>query len=546
MNLLKKKNTSLLASLILVASAVTIASSYFFIHKENSRSTDFKSNLDGISLLSQLNTKWVSSVEETRNFALRDFDKIALYTKKIRANLDNLDSSGLLKKEKVGESTVAQYKIFKISFEIKNEAIERYKSEQAVLRNSANFLQTSANDALANVENEQIKGKITHTASILNTFLLLNNPDLEKEAHDHLNQLELYSIESESTLGKEAIRTYISHAKIILEYNPRVIQMLEAAKDVDIDTLTKNVSSSYLSYQSLSTDTVNYWRKILFGGALGLLLALLMNLNRSRKDSKSFKVTEEKLQVANTRINTVSDDIIHSERIAGRAHLALATLNTIQNNTPPIINSIHLLKNLIGPNTPQTSKKDISNIIADLEYQQNELNLFNEAILSDDTKSITSFDVNQLLSKAIKTVKSETNSHLNFKSQLERLLLAKNNPVAIFQIFLKLLRLTIHAATYNQVELDIQLRTWETDNYINMYMSISGHDDLNEIYSGKGMTVLQELIDQNYISIKITTFKDNNGTITLKLPKDPLNKTDSVEEAEEPISIFFEEAVSPA
>ncbi len=263
-----------LVALLLIFSLGVLATALHSIRIENKHSSLFSSHIYDLNLLSQFNSKWVAALEKTKGLSLIDFDEIAQYTKEIRAKIADLDNSGLLNEDLVGKETTEEYQYFKNMFEVKYEAIQRYKSEKAVLRNSANYLENSANEAIANIKNSKIKEDIKHTTSSLLNYLLLNISYWEEKSKAHFPNLESNAIRNESKAGKEKLATYSKHANIILEYSPRVIDMLETAKEVDIYNLTKNISNTYLARQANSSEIVSYWKNILIGAGIASALAL--------------------------------------------------------------------------------------------------------------------------------------------------------------------------------------------------------------------------------------------------------------------------------
>jgi len=264
---------TIIATLLLIVSLGILATAYQSFNAENKNSNLSNIKLKGLSNLSQLNVKWVAALDKTKGHKLTDFDDIAFYTKEIRNQMKKLESLGLLDKDTSIPETVDEYQNFKNMFEIKYEAIQRYKSEKAVLRNSANFLKKSEGEVLTQLKNKKIKEDIKNTTSALSNFLLLNIAYWEEKSKAHFPKLDSEDLALESPLAKEKLTTYRKHANVILEYSPRVIDMFKTAKDIDVFTLSTNISNTFLSHQAKSNKTINYWKKIILGAAITSAMA---------------------------------------------------------------------------------------------------------------------------------------------------------------------------------------------------------------------------------------------------------------------------------
>jgi len=264
---------TIIATLLLIVSLGILATAYQSFNAENKNSNLSNIKLKGLSNLSQLNVKWVAALDKTKGHKLTDFDDIAFYTKEIRNQMKKLESLGLLDKDTSIPETVDEYQNFKNMFEIKYEAIQRYKSEKAVLRNSANFLKKSEGEVLTQLKNKKIKEDIKNTTSALSNFLLLNIAYWEEKSKAHFPKLDSEDLALESPLAKEKLTTYTKHANVILEYSPRVIDMFKTARDIDVFTLSTNISNTFLSHQAKSNKTINYWKKIILGAAITSAMA---------------------------------------------------------------------------------------------------------------------------------------------------------------------------------------------------------------------------------------------------------------------------------
>ncbi len=198
-----------------------ILAAHYFIHQ--SRDNRFEQNIATLNTLQQWDAKWSTAILKTRSYTLQDFDQLVFYMIKIRDGLGTLDEQGMLDIESIGEKTVNQYQIYKHSFKAKNEAVERYKSQQAILRNSVRYLPI-VSDTLQHVFTEKNTTKSKELKNVVLTSNLLINQFLfsaidAKKIQEKLTELDLQLL-NESEAIQEKIQDYLTHPRLISESSP--------------------------------------------------------------------------------------------------------------------------------------------------------------------------------------------------------------------------------------------------------------------------------------------------------------------------------------
>jgi hypothetical protein len=507
-------------------SVSAILGAYYFIHQ--SRDNRFEQNIATLNTLQQLDAKWSAAILKTRSYTLQDFDQLAFYMIKIRDGLGVLDRQGMLDIESVGEKTVNQYQVYKYSFKTKNEAVEHYKSQQAILRNSVRYLPTTSN-ALQHVLVEKNTKKSQELNSVVVTSNLLVNQFLFSAVdagviREKLIELDL-QLANEDEETQEKIQDYLTHVRLIIKHRPKVSQMLQTAMATDIGDLSAKVIYEYTQTQNSVKQRIKRLQEIMLAGGVMLLAVLLWFLFRLRNSNQKVmtadaesEATHQQLLQAEEQITEVNKNILQTEQRAASGQLAIGSFKHLQTTMPAFSEHLAFLNEIKTEQTLVQYGNQLKALTTDITDLQHNITVLNTLIdpQTNHNKQID-FDFNYIVRKALDVASFEAGSSIVFTEQLSDIPVIQASPLDIFQVILKLFRQAVISAQLGDKK--IFFKTCATGRYANMYMTLSGHNDLETLYAKEGLAVVRELIEKNQGVLKLTPREDDSiGMVWVSFP----------------------------
>jgi len=515
-----------LGVLLGLLSVGAILGAYYFIHQ--SRDNRFEQNIATLNTLQQLDAKWSAAILKTRSYTLQDFDQLAFYMIKIRDGLGVLDRQGMLDIESVGEQTVNQYQIYKYSFKTKNEAVEHYKSQQAILRNSVRYLPTASSvlqQVLTEKNTEKSKelNNVVITSNLLVNQFLFSAVDAEK-IREKLIELDL-QLSNENEETQEKIRDYLTHTRLIIKHRPKVSQMLQTAMATDIGELSAKVIHEYTQTQHIVKQRIKGLQEIMLAGGVMLLAVLLWFLVRLRSSNQKVvtadaenEATHQQLLQAEEQISEVNKDILQTERNTASGQLAIGTFKHLQTTMPAFSGHLAFLEEMKTDQALVHYEHQLNVLttdIIDVQHNVTGLNTLLDPQKNRDKQ--IDFDFNDIVQKALDVASFEAGESVVFTRQLSDIPVIQASPIDVFQIALKLFRQATKSAESGDKK--VFVKTWATGRYANMYMTLSGHNDLETLYAQDGLAVVRELIEQNQGVLKLTPREDDNsGMVWVSFP----------------------------
>lgn len=518
-----QKGFNLAITLVLLLSLLSItaiAVAYYSIDKVSNNA--FEENIVTLNTLQQLDAKWSENILKTNNYTLKDFDQLAHYMIKIRQALKVLDQKGMSDEKVVGKATAKQYQIYKHSFATKNEAVERYKSEQAILRNAVRYLPESGEIAQqALVENKAANNKKMMT--LLMTAKLSTNQYLLNVTHAETVKEKLAELKQQSSsttdVIKNKIQDYLIHSNLIIKHKPKVDEMLQTATSVDIAKLSTQLVNQYVKSQDTGKQQKKYWQQIMLAGVVMLLALLLWFLLGLRKSASKIllantqnKAIQKKLLRAEERITQVNKSMLKIGQQSASGQLSLNTFKHLNTAMPALATHILFLKNLKTNRALSQYQDKMDLLIEDMDSLHSNIHELSTLIDPKENKGKqVSFDFNHVVQSAFETVSSEIDSAITFNKQLSSVPDIQASSIDLYQIVTKLLHQS--AITWKQGDESIFIKTWATGHYANLCLSLSGYDNLKALYSEKTLTGLSELLEQNKAILKLTPRKDGKSAI---------------------------------
>jgi len=494
-----------------LSAIIAIMGAYYFIDKAGNNA--FEENIVTLNTLQQLDAKWSESILKTRSYTLQDFDQLTRYMIDIRQALNTLEKQGMADEKTVGKETAKQYQIYKYSFATKNEAVEGYKSQQAILRNSVRFLPEAgelAQQALDNEKNpinEEISQLLSTSKLLINQYLL--SVTKIETVTEKLNKLTLKSSNSSPTI-QEKLQDYLAHANLIIQHHPKVENTLKTAMSVDIATLSTHLISQYAKAQDVVKLRIEQLQYIMLVGIVILLLILTWFLLKLRKSSSTLSRTsrenkhiQQQLLETEEHAKEVDQHMVQVEQQSASGQLSLNTFKHINNNMPALASHISFLKNLKTNRSLAQYENKMDLLITDMDDLYT--NIQQLSCLIDPQKNKdkqVDFDFNQVIQSAFDTVSAEVGTSVSFNKQLSSVPIIQASATDLYQIATKLLH---HSAkTWQKEDESIFVKTWATGHYANLCLSLTGYKNLEALYAEETLADLRTLVERNSAVLKLT------------------------------------------
>lgn len=515
-----QKGFSIAMTLVLLLGLLSITAivvSYYFIDK--TRNNTFEDNIVSLNNLQQLDAKWSESILRTRDYTLQDFDQLARYIIRIQQVLGSLDQQGMSDKKTVGKATAQHYQAYKHFFAIKNEAVEHYKSQQAILRNSVRYLPEAgeiAQRALAGTENKKTTELLLSSTLIINQYLL--NISTAEAIKEKLNVLKKQSINKNSAIKKQ-MQDYLIHSNLIVKHKPKVDKMLQTAMSIDIAELSTQLVNQYVISQEGIKQRIKDWQQIMLVGVAMLLVLSAWFLLRLRKNASKIllaniknKTIQKQLIQAEARIKQVNKNMAKIGQQAALGQLSLNTFKRLNTAMPALATHITFIRRLKTINALSPHSKKMELLIEnmdDLYHNIHELGTLIDPKENKDQQG--SFDFNHIIQSAFETVSSSVDSSATFNKQLSAVPAIQASSIDLYQIATKLLQLS--ATSWKEGDESIFIKTWATGHYANLCLSLSGYEHLEALYAEETLTDLRELLLKNSAILKLTPREDGKSAI---------------------------------
>jgi signal transduction histidine kinase len=349
--------------LMLSAMTLILASILVFLYlKSSSEQTTYSESRDLIREIKQLNSQWDSEVLKARIALTHNYDPLVAPLKEINelwAQLERRESQNTHEDPARWQSSQDAYRQ---AIREKARLVERFKSHNAVLRNSLAFLPTAEDDIqaqfLALTDGDKLlqQSIATDTYDVLLSSLEFAQVTSDDKAADilvGLNKLAINKLSLPESF-QAPVDILSKHISLILREQPVVNDLLERIAAVPLaerlDDLTNQLNQDQAAADLLDQ---KYHRYLLVFSTLlvALLLYLAIRLLRSfaeiNRVNRALHVVNENLeQRVEERTQELKDaqgELMDSARQAGMAEIATNVLHNVGN----VLNSVNISAELV-------------------------------------------------------------------------------------------------------------------------------------------------------------------------------------------------------
>lgn len=485
--------------LLALIAAAGIALVYLLVENSPKKvDNDFAKNIENIQELKGLDSSWSLSALTAYNTPNSNFDKVASFLPKVRELRNTLENSSLASSE-APETMKNKLSRFLLLVEGKEVAIESFKSNFAVVRNSLKFLPLASQTLSAKLRtmgDADASSKIIDLYERTNGFL--QNPDegtkvrLLIDLSKMNDNLMNFPSDVANPLGN-----FISHARVLVErkidLNSSVDRLVEQEVIKAGDELLAMYKDHYINLQGQTNtrDSSTYVRVLSFSATLillGLISSFLLWRIRKEFDQKLEDGIAERTEAYESVASEASSSMVDKnldDSLAGMGRMAATVAHEINtplgylgSNLQVLHNGMEKMQTLLDEFS--TLEKDLSNTTDSAEIKAR-INSFSDLVhntqeeamldelpeisvdmqegldqiqhIANDLRDFTrkdrsaqdQFDINDCVESAIKMARKEISEGTKIDTDLAQTPELFGSPAEINQVLINLINNAAHA-----------------------------------------------------------------------------------------------------
>ncbi|WP_411380986.1 DAHL domain-containing protein [Pseudomonas sp. MPB26] len=360
MTLSRRRVTQVLLGLVTLLLASTLV--YLYIKSSRDQTATYTHSRDLIRQLQQLNAQWDSEVLKARIALTHNYDPLVAPLAQMIRLWTDLDSRDTSHNPEDLTRWQASRDAYQAAIQEKARLVDRFKSHNAVLRNSLAFLPTAEDDIQAqfNRFNEQdrlqLQGVATDTYDLLLSSLEFAQVTSDERAADILVGLGKLAINKERLPAdfQAPVEILSNHIALILREQPVVNGLLERIAAVPVAERLDELTT-HLDQDQQAADLIDhqYHRYLLVFSTLlvALLLYLAVRLLRSfaeinrvnRALHAANETLEQRVERRTQQLKDAQSELLDSARQAGMAEIATNVLHNVGN----VLNSVNISADLV-------------------------------------------------------------------------------------------------------------------------------------------------------------------------------------------------------
>lgn len=290
MRAIGKTSKSVLAQL-LAGFAIALLLPVLFL---NSRSTDLDQHADILTKIGEIrvsNAVFQETLLETRYGLLPNYDRLVRQAKDLEHTAEELSSS---LSATYRPSTAPAIQDYDDLTEKKKVHLELFKSHNAVLKSSLNYLPIAAENLIKNIDQRNPGTKtlakdLRRFVQIIQQFNLNSQPEILKESVDTMAAFKK-AAESFPQEIREEFGYILAHAEITISYKKEVDMLVMEIINIPTNKAIEGIYQAYLAEYDHQQKISNQYRVALF--VVAGLLALWIGFAMYRLNQASSKLRE--------------------------------------------------------------------------------------------------------------------------------------------------------------------------------------------------------------------------------------------------------------
>lgn len=285
-----KKYIVLTVICIFLFGALTV----FYVKSESILTKEHQNILKLFLTAKQLEATLEKDLLKSRNFLLLTYDPLVENEGEVEQICQNLKNEHLGLYNRIDDQLDNAIEAYCVSLEQKMEKVERFKSKNAILRNSIYFLQKLAAD-----DNPLApQNKLEHIESVIIkqslAYALASTPEAKESLSKVLTGWK--KIKFLSVKERQDLESVVSHAERIYEVKEVLDTLTNEIVNSDSSNRLENLRQSYFTSYVKSESTATVYRKILFGVCISFLFFVIYNITLLWKAARNLSSANENLE----------------------------------------------------------------------------------------------------------------------------------------------------------------------------------------------------------------------------------------------------------
>ncbi|MBP5106308.1 DAHL domain-containing protein [Pseudomonas protegens] len=363
---------------------------------------------DLISHIKQLNAQWETEVLKARIAITHDYDPLVMPVQEINQLWNRFDQLSQQNHNDPAAWT-AGHQAFIEAFQEKAGLVERFKTHNAVLRNSLAFLPTAEDDIQRRLAGLDDQARLSEQTIAIDTYdLLLSSLEFAQVSSDDraadilvgLNKLAVNKERLPEPMH-EPVEILSNHVSVILREQPVVNDLLEHITSIPIAQRLDDITHLLNADQSQADlqDQKAHQYLLLFAALLVILiLYLAVRLVRSyaviRRVNMALQSANEHLEhrvEERTReLKEAQSELMDSARQAGMAEIATNVLHNVGN----VLNSVNICSEVLSRTLRSSKAQGLGKAMQLINQHQDDLGRF---FTEDDKGKLLPGYLNQLV-----------------------------------------------------------------------------------------------------------------------------------------------------
>lgn len=267
-----------------------------------SQNIDFNRHNDyviGLRQLSELDAKLNEDILQLRDGLLNYYDSIVDKLNNLQTLQNRLEKTPAFIGQQGQREINHKLQAHEALLHHKEELIEEFKSQNAVLRNSLSYFPIAVTNLVDEASKEVSNSQgITYLNTILKDVLIYNLSPNEELIPAINNQIKII-LESRgqfsSSFNNSDLDIAIAHTQIILEYKPQVDRLVRKLIALPTEQHSLALASAYIVYYQRTLKTTNFFRLLLYIYSIFLLSSISAYIiHQLRKSAAIIQQAEEK------------------------------------------------------------------------------------------------------------------------------------------------------------------------------------------------------------------------------------------------------------
>ncbi|MFA7941962.1 DAHL domain-containing protein [Pseudomonas brenneri] len=359
MKLSRRSSLSLLGAITLVLASILV---FLYVKSSSEQSTTYTQSRDLIRHIKQLNAQWDSEVLKARIALTHNYDPLVAPLNEMNSLWAELEARESLHQHTDPGNWQAVQNNYREAVQEKARLVDKFKSHNALLRNSLAFLPTAEDDIQAQFglldanKRLQLQNIATDTYDLLLSsleFALVTSDDKAAEILVGLNKLAI----NKELLPEDFQAPVVilsKHIALILREQPLVNGVLERIAAIPLPEQLDDLTNQLNQDQRVADlSDQKYHRYLLVFSTLLMLVLVYLAIRLLRSFAEINRVNRA-LQIANegleqrveerTReLRDAQSELLDSARQAGMAEIATNVLHNVGN----VLNSVNVSADLV-------------------------------------------------------------------------------------------------------------------------------------------------------------------------------------------------------